>query len=725
MTRAVGEVVTIDGHASIDFDLDLDFGARWIAEGVSPTGVRPIERVRLDFSTDYPERAPQPSYRTELGRGFPHVQPWLARDGRPVPCLTATPADEFVAANGLTAYVDQFWLWLRRAANDHLMVPDLGWEPSRRDDLESDVIIDRAMLRALPDDTALSGAGYAWLETRYVARGAAADDPGEWFGEIRGLIELERGYLRDDLGDGFEGGRGFALVLWATSSSGSPPIFDRYEPDDVTDFAGLVAKADRLMVSNKLRQRLRAFADLGWTGPRSSMPMIVVFLVRRPWALQGESSPIEILPYVLPIAFPGGQPVRGAAVVKPLRARDRIEVGLLQRFSGTGPLSNNWVAVGSGSLGSKIGLHLARAGRPPMAVIDRGILQPHNVARHGLYPEARASDFGWYGTKAQALAAVLQRLTKEPVEGLALNVCRAREDLERLTDRAGRPVMIVNTTASLVVRESLSRTDWPIGRTIDAELYDVGRIGVLRVEGPNRNPNSSELIGAFMALGRTTSHVGDHLFRPSEPLSRIAVGEGCSSETMVLEDASLALHSAALALAVEAALAEPPAAGRIEVWHREDGGLVHQAHEVGPFQRISLEDGWTLSVSAAADAEILADIARHRKVETGGVILGRVSPIARSIQVVGVLPATPDSIRRRDYFELGVKGVEESLANIHGATGGALYCVGTWHSHLGDATPSGKDRTTAARLAAYTPYPLCLLIRGAQGYRGVFAGPGA
>jgi hypothetical protein len=582
------------------------------------------------------------------------------------------------------------------------------------------VIVDRAALRALADDPKQRG-GAAWLETSFVAR-VSEGVLGTWFGEISEPTKIESGYGVADAGDGFTVGRGLALALWATSTFGPTPVFSHYEPDDVTDLDGLIAKADRLDVGHKLRQELKVFKKMGWNHRRIMLPFVVVFLVRRPRALQGEESSTEILPYVVPVTFPGGAPVQDASAVKPLSARDRIEVGLLRRLSGTEPLPSRWVVLGAGSLGSKLSLHLARAGHSPLAVIDRAILQPHNVARHGLYPAPRA-EFGWHGPKADALAHVLTRITRESVEPISLDALEAQVELQRLANAVQTPTTLVNTTASLVVREVLSAPGSPNVRMIDAELYDHARMGVLRTEGPDRNPSASELAGAFWALGSETPQVGHHLFGADANLAHIAVGEGCGSATMIADDASISLHAAAIASAVYQALIHPPPAGQIHVWRREGGGLCHETHAVDPFIRLPLEDGWTLSISASTDAAIAAEIARFPEVETGGVIVGRVSPIARSIQVLSILPAPADSIRRADYFELGVQGVEDAFSQIHEATAGALYCVGTWHSHLGDATPSTKDRKTAAALARFTPYPLALLIHGAQGYRGVFAGP--
>lgn len=722
-TGDVGAVEIGDGRASISFDLDLGFGARWIAEGRSPTGVLPVERVRLDFPDDYPLSPPEPSYRSELGRNMAHVQSWVTDDRRPVPCLTAMPAAEFIATEGLTAYVEQFVVWLRGAAEDRLAAGVDGWEPSRREGVENSIIVDRAALRALTDNLQLARDGAAWLQTSFLMRPEDDCAVGKWFAEIGPLSTIEAGLGIRDAGDGLLAGRGLALALWATSLFGDIPVFGRYEPDDVADIGQLIAKAERLGVGYKLRFELRKLKRLGWSHSRISVPLFVVFLVRRPCPLLGETSPVEILPYVVPVAFPGGCPIESKGAVRPLLARDRIEVGLLRRLSGAEPLQVRWAALGAGSLGSKLTLHLSRAGHPPVVIIDHAVLQPHQVARHALYPSFRHSDIGWYGPKADALAETAMRITRTQVGAVSLDAVAALPELEELAAIGPTPLVVVNTTASIVAREELAALASPNIRLVDAELHDQGLVGTLRIEGPERNPNISELAGSFMLFAHEKRALGAHLFKKENRLSQVAIGEGCSSTTMVLNDASLSLQGAAIGLALERTIAQPPAIGRIEVWLRRNGGLEHDAREIGAFVRVGLDDGWTLSVSPDVSAAIAEDLARYPNLETGGVLVGRVSVVAQSIQALTLLPAPPDSERRADFFKLGVEGLEEAKRDLRVATDGMLYVVGTWHSHLGDAAPSQTDRQTAARLGAHAPYPLALLIRGANGYRGLFAGP--
>jgi proteasome lid subunit RPN8/RPN11 len=74
------------------------------------------------------------------------------------------------------------------------------------------------------------------------------------------------------------------------------------------------------------------------------------------------------------------------------------------------------------------------------------------------------------------------------------------------------------------------------------------------------------------------------------------------------------------------------------------------------------------------------------------------------------LPAPPDSLRSAARFVLGTQGLKAAIKARHAESGGTLFDVGTWHSHLADQGPSDIDRQTAAELAAERPPPSALLI---------------
>ncbi len=145
--------------------------------------------------------------------------------------------------------------------------------------------------------------------------------------------------------------------------------------------------------------------------------------------------------------------------------------------------------------------------------------------------------------------------------------------------------------------------------------------------------------------------------------------------------------------------------------------------EIIPTHLVSLEasTGWNVRVGAQAHAKIIEDVTNWPNVETGGILMGRISEAGRSIHIVDVLPAPPDSSRSADEFVLGTGGVKTAIRSYTDRAGGTLYCLGTWHSHLAVSGPSGLDHATATTVALARLAPSVLLIRTPGGYRGVLA----
>ena len=145
--------------------------------------------------------------------------------------------------------------------------------------------------------------------------------------------------------------------------------------------------------------------------------------------------------------------------------------------------------------------------------------------------------------------------------------------------------------------------------------------------------------------------------------------------------------------------------------------------DAGAFHVAELEDrtDWQIRISPRAHAIIEADTQHWTDVETGGIVLGRISEAARTFYVIDVIPAPADSKRSKAEFVLGTEGARKAIAEYSESYNFSLYCLGTWHSHLDASHASQKDRTTAATVAIARLAPSVLLIRCPTGYRAVLA----
>jgi hypothetical protein len=717
--------------AVVDVTFRVNLPNAWMARGVSPNGVRAEEVVRFAFPPDFPLRAPTPSLRPDFDRNLPHIQPWLAGD-RPVPCLYDGPLSELLHQEGLHAVLNQAAVWLDRAALGQLIDPAQGWEPVRRDELDDFIVADAASLRSCVG----RDGGYRFFAFQYL-RFTTKAGRSYIHGEVTSTTLTLNPKTPPDIfeerpvGDnGLSFGRSLALLVWpGRAPSGRLIVADKYAPETVINMDLLLDRAAEYGCAEPLKRAL-SWLQTCVSGYREAGPfaLAVVLVARRPIDVIGTGSPLELCPYVTDISAPSLFDQAGGTSVRPAGHRHRISPSLLRRLAGGGPESPSWTLLGCGSLGSKIAIHLARAGCAPSAVVDKRAMSPHNAARHALLPPQGDLQFRWTDAKARLLASAIAGLG-----GDATAIVEDAVDLVRGVDRtrsawSRRTWAVVNATASLSVREALAAAHerFP-ARVIECSLMAGGRIGLLTVEGPGRNPDTGDLISSAYRLLKEDPRLARLVFGARDSARREAIGEGCGSLTMRMSDGRLSLFAASMSETI-AALQQsglPSAGGMIMVsWLSDDGlGLNWDRHEIAPVVRALATDGggWQVHVESATSRQIGGDVARWPDVETGGILIGRMSEAAKTFYVVDVQTAPPDSIRSRTEFRVGVEGVRRDLTALAEASRWSLYCLGTWHSHLEAVGPSRLDQATARALSLARLMPSLLLIHTPAGYRAVLA----
>jgi integrative and conjugative element protein (TIGR02256 family) len=706
-----------DGSAAAVFEFNLGFGSRSRARGESRSGVRPIEQVRLSFPPDFPLSEPEISLRPDFSRDHPHVQPILADGGRVVPCVVNAPLGEFLAAAGSLALAQQTMIWLQNAADQRLMEGGNGWEPARRDAIADFLVANEAELRSLAEGRG----GFQLIETRYLCEVSEGLTP-RFQGVLGARTNLKAELSERSVRRGIAAGQGISLVLWSDGhAQNGPHVCDEYLPDDIETVEQLLRRLEEYGVDAGLKSaisRLDAIAT-GWSG--KSAPLIVTALVRRPTKLIGTASDIEICSFLVPLHLPGGALKAVNDPVRPVAIRATISEDVLREMSGA-PALPTWTLLGAGSLGSKVALHLAREANPPALIADKAMLMPHNAARHALIPAGEGLYSNWLRAKADLLAEAVNGFGTQP-RAVAGNHLEMVAELRAMRGKK-RPSWVVNATASLVVRESLSGPEFAdLPRFIEMSLFDGGSIGYLGIEGRDRNPNLVELIASFYQGAVDDPELGEALFADHQ-VERIATGQGCGSLTMVMSDARLSVLAAVMAETFSATPAD--AGASIQFFRRGADRVVDVDQRASDsFTRVPVEGltNWTVSFPPAIDERIKQDAARHARTETGGVLIGYVSVTARRIVVTDLVDAPEDSVRTAGAFTLGTAGLEEALRDRCRASSGTLRVLGTWHSHLGSRRPSAIDRRSAALVSSSSPGPVVFLILGVDGYSALAEAP--
>jgi hypothetical protein len=704
---APGIAITVDVHTNLPF--------AWMADGMSPKGVRAVERVRVYFPSTFPLYAPSFSLREDFDRTLAHLLPG-SNDAPPAPCIFEGNATELFHHAGLHALIDHLVEWLEDAAMERLIDPAQGWEPIRRDTVTHTITLDADFVRSLVTKTA----GYTLLRFTYFRSPTAMygevhnersalhinGDPNEYFGETTTAP------MR---------GKSVALVVWpGKHPNGAPFIDSQFQAETVTTLGTLRSRAANYGAAISLRDALRFLERCFGKHYGSGRRVAIILCARRPMHLIGSESAIELSTYLTEVSAPALFPGGDTTSVLPAAQHHAITPQLLRRMSGDAPEreASRLMLLGCGSLGSKIAIHLARRGIAPSDVVDNKYLQPHNAARHALIPTAE-SHLPWLGHKADLLAEAVRGFRQQctPHHDDIVVATRTKHTIAKLI----RPDVsaLLNTTAAAAVGEALAAlpSEAQVPRIMDAALLAAGTIGVLAVEGPSHNPNIGDLTNETYALLRNHRLAATIFAAHAEA---IEVGQGCASLTTPMSDAQISLFAAAMSESIAMYEAQMPATGTVLVGTRENLNLTWATHIVPPVQVVPIRAQQAcVRLSDRAHRAIVEDVSRHPGSETGGVLLGRYAAANRTFYVTDILLAPPDSTRAAALFILGTAGLSVAIDDYARPTHFALYALGTWHSHLRPEGASLTDRETARVIANSKALPAVLLIHTPDGYQAI------
>ncbi|WP_192385348.1 Mov34/MPN/PAD-1 family protein [Mesorhizobium silamurunense] len=725
-----GIIGVADDHARVYVVLSVEMPLPYASKGSSPNGVKLQERVEIRIAADYPWKSPSFFLREDFPRDLPHLS---AGGGKslPRPCLVDGSIDEYFSSFGLVEIgilqvLSQMAVWLAKAAVNGLMDPEHGWEPVMRHDLDDVAVVDPAAVRGRVG----RDAGAVWLRSDFFryrsGQGRLSGD--EVYLTINEELAASVGKLGTFPFDinvsaaGHPYGKTITAVFWAADNVIAKTIF----PETIETLEDLAARAKEFGFGPAfdafLRRLEERWESATWTS-QGSLPIGVIFCARRPFKLIGRDSGIELLPYIFDVSprkkrenlYEGPSGRRAVAA----RQVDKVSLTLLRTVSASADLGKI-ALIGCGSVGSKVGLHLARAGATITALVDKGILQPHNMARHALVRDVLPL------AKATELASELSKLGQKPQVYLDDAARGLAQAANRTKIAPAGTNSIVNTTASLLVRDALSivpPADFP-ARVTEIALFGRGKGAFVLHEGLGRNPTLADLEVELSA--KATEVESALLFDEKFGLTEIQIGDGCGSLTMPMTDARLSAMSAAATEVLADFVSQDAGGGIIAVGTQDANSptTTWRSFAVPTMITVSVDGAdWTLKISADVDRRIREEIAVYPHVETGGLMVGACSARTKTITVVDLLPAPPDSQRSSSLFVLGKQGLKEAVMERHLKSGKRLLDVGTWHSHLAEQGPSPTDWCTAKDLAGERSPPAVLLIATPSGYCSIVHDP--
>lgn len=648
-----------------------------IKAGVSFSGVKDREPVYFRFPGNYPRNAPTVRLRKDFPRNFPHIYPGSAGEFV-APCIYDGSLDDLLHQGlGLTQILYQVQDWLTKAASNSLINPNQGWEPIRYDSVGNFIIYEHSKLRELV--TGKSGSNFLFVDS-ITSESFAYYRLHDYI--PKPLDERYASFVaqKDTKTDKFQRGVRPLLFCWPDNGVEVPEYF----PETVTNLGELIEKSKRYGTYDNFWPEIQQLWNrLGRKD--AAIDVITVHCIRRPLQLINQHTKLELLAYRVRVEFTYFGTYDMKSPVEIAGHLHAVGPDLLQEISGSRPAKMESITqVGCGSLGSKIAMHLCRAGHEPFTLIDNKCMSEHNLARHALTKTG--------GNKAELLQKDIEvfnvRVTAHPK---ALQEFVAKNE-NRLFEKSS---LVIDSTASINVRETLASL--PAGennaRVFHTGLYAEGKLGFVTIEGKGRNPRIDDLHAAMSDAAIDNKRISEAIMSSGGEFRRHSTGQGCGSYTMVIPDTKISMYSAAMAERARRAFeGNIQNEGEISVGFMSSTGmsLTWETSSLGKTRIVSLNNkDWELRVLASAYSSMEQEAGTWPHVETGGVLIGRLCLARKCAIVTRVLEAPSDSIRMPGRFVLGITGLKDKVSQIVQSSG--LTYLGTWHSHLFGSAPSGID----------------------------------
>ena len=661
--------------AVISANVRVNLPSKFIQAGITKKGVKEKEEVQFLFSNSFPLKAPIILLRDDFPRCFPHINPSKERVS---PCIyEGDPSELLQQAGWMNEVLNQLVDWLEKAASNDLLDYDQGWEPMRNDRVAGFITYEMEEVLA---EIAKGQSSFHTTKIEYTSQ--------------NNYIIADSKLLHA------ENVKKAHLVFFVNNH-----VVNDYIPNNIYDLSQLYDYASSIGLKS-----LKAYVEKIDLGNIGDDKLFVSFAIKRPVNIIGTDTDVEFLNFVITKSKPRRKKRRELKRTLPNCKVDMLShvspksPALLRRLSGTKTNKKETSAIallGCGSLGSKIGIHLARNGNEPFVCIDNDVFMSHNNARHAL-------TFTYTESKAKLMAQSIFNIGRIVAVPVKENVIEADYSTSR---------MLIDTTASLSVRNFLMR-EGDLPPIISCGLYKKGQCGLLLIANNDKSGRLFFLWAYLYHKSLFDTDIRKVLF--SRNLNNVLIGQSCSSQTMIADDAQLSIMAATMSRRIQEVL-ESGFPNRPEiVFSQSDGNysLTSKKYSVPEFIKIVSADERDFDVYISQVViDDMQNIMREKKPnETGGTLLGSVFLYPKAIVITGIIKAPPDSIETPALFVLGGDELEKKIKKTEKLTNGKVTYLGTWHSHPHGGSASHTDKGTFKKLLFVRNYEptVCLIITERQ-----------
>lgn len=630
--------------------------------------VRSKEPVYAEFYSDYPDRVPS----AYIGRSdfdfdhTPHI--YCEKDGmRPI-CLFRGNGDEWFANMEIEDFIKHLRSWYEDLASGSNIVDGGEFEPLRLEGYTATISYDYERLSDEIEnvDDRQNGVFFVIYE-RFEKKLIRLTKDNMWLLKMPGLSKKD-------------------IVIGAVSWDGSKRSCDRYDVVLPSLYSELQEYAGKHGVETDA-----TISEILGKVDNHTPSFIIILAIRRSKKLIGVDSYYQFVNFeiLLDTDTEGKYVLTPTSKVKfhrhesPFTTKKAHEISHLNT-----EINPSLIISGCGALGSKIAMHLIRAGINNILFSDPDTMSEHNLSRHVLFDD---SVFKNNACELKSVANMMYYYESFNTEASRKHIKSILEDADVMSKR--KPDYLLDFSASKVVSNQLVNIeDRPTA--ISAAIYDDGRFGLLLCEGNGDGARLDDIMATFFAQYKTNAFVSNYLMREKglseEPATLLNVGLGCNSETFILADDVISLYASAMSITIKDVFAGNHPDGGCWMYICDDDGClkVHRI-EVPPYYCFDVKT-WRVRISEQAFKDIVEWAEAAGTYETGGYLLGQCNLKTKTIHVIDTIEAPEDTIHRGDYLVLGKKGIRKKLSQVERRSGATFGYVGEWHSH-----PNGPNEFSA------------------------------
>lgn len=646
--------------------------------------IREKEPVLIVFNkSSYPYKAPR-AYSDRLDfpkKKLAHL--YVSKDGKPAPfCLTRGNIDEWFAEKEIRDYIFQIKSWLCDAASGELTTDSNQYEPLRLEGYSGTCIykykeiadyinnkheiLDANFVLCLFYETQPSTNNSA-PSFKFLGLVETGDDISKIIEKNKQILSEEKDVLKWYYG----------IICWDKNLS----VQNEYLVDLPSNYGELCQFAAALNI--EMMPALDAYFRYNISNERKNVPLLIA--IKRPKNIIGYNSDIEFVNFTIYVSqeeINNKIPNTDSLVVFQNHI-EPLSVDKAKEVSGNKNDLGKLLVAGCGALGSKVIMHLIRGGHTNMILFDNDVFSAHNLARHSLFPQQIGKN------KAIAIKDVAEEFYKF-------------DDLKKL--------LPVPMNAELLMEPFLRDANWFFDFTASksflnhqiknikdtsanickATMLNNGKLGALFVEGKNRNPRLDDLFVLTNDLYKKypfiSQYLQDEYDRSKQESTIINVGVSCNSETTILSDEIVSIHSAAFYGVIK---------NEYERKNFKDNGYVFInridtekgfkiesfSFIIPPLIAITLHNGWEIRMKPEIAIKMKSEMGIAMPYETGGVFIGTINKKNRTIHVTDMIPAPSDSASNEVAFYRGVNGLPKEIDEIKRQSGQVFGYIGEWHSH--------------------------------------------